>query len=177
MPDAFDQLRLPPTFDLPRDRVERAYLAQAAALHPDLSGLDEETALLRSAELNKARESLNAVPSRARLLLNRFAPNALIDKSLPPGFLMQVMEQREEIDTVTGAHTDTAGLAEERARLSRGVADQITAIDQRLADLFRQFQSQTMASADLASAVHRELNARRYFERMEEQLAGRSGID
>jgi hypothetical protein len=68
-------------------------------------------------------------------------------------------------------------LAEERARLSRGVAVQITAIDQRLADLFRQFQSQTMASADLASAVHRELNARRYFERMEEQLAGRSGID
>lgn len=177
MPDAFDQLQLPPTFDLPRDRVEKAYLAQAAALHPDLSGLDEETALLRSAELNKARESLNAVPSRARLLLNRFAPNAQIDKSLPPGFLMQVMEQREEIDAVTGAQDQNASSVEERTRLSHAVADQIAAIDHRLAGLFQQFQSQAMASGELASAAHRELNARRYFERMEEQLAGRSGID
>ena len=62
--DPFYLLGLQPVFDLDPSNVERAYLSRAAAIHPDLMGDDDDSAL-RSAALNKARAVIHNPERRA----------------------------------------------------------------------------------------------------------------
>lgn len=161
--DPFTLLGLPPAFDLEPCAVDRAYLARAAALHPDLAGDDPETAG-RAAALNRAREVLRDPERRAGALITRLGgPDKSQDKSLPDGFLVEMLEIREAIEEA-GRSRDPAELGRWRAWAAERRARHI----EEVAALFRA----AGPSPDEAArrAIRRELNAWRYAERLIEQL-------
>ncbi|MBN8597172.1 MAG: DnaJ domain-containing protein [Planctomycetes bacterium] len=162
-PDPFQILGLSPRFDLDESAIRRAYLARVSAIHPDLAGAEtaQPNGQDASAELNHAREILTNPETRATALLAVLGgPTKEADKSLPPGFLMDIMETREAIEA------SLAGDQSERARwLAWGIA-------QRQA-FTAQVRAQFAAAAhspDSLRQIRTTLNAWRYIERLIEQL-------
>jgi molecular chaperone HscB len=163
MPDPFDTLGLEPRFDLdPRD-IDRAYLIRSAALHPDRAGPGPETLNL-AAELNAAKRTLSDPESRADALLRRLGgPTREQERSLPPGFLMEIMEIRQQIEAASGP-----GAADQTAKWEAWA-------DDRRAELIRsitaQFASLTQRPDPGAlRSIRVELNVWRYIERLNEQF-------
>lgn len=162
-PDAFDLLGLPPAFDLDAGGVERAYLSRAAAIHPDLARGDPEAAR-SSAMLNDARRTLDNPERRADALLVRLGgPAAPRDKSLPPGFLAQMMEIREAIEEAITSG-DPAARADRLAWAEGRRAEHIRTVSAMFAALPHPPTPESLRS------VRVELNAWRYTERLIEQL-------
>lgn len=161
--DPFDALGLPPEFDLDAARIDRAYLARAAARHPDLA-MDDESAVADAARLNRARQELKDPESRAAALLKRLGgPDKSQDKSLPDGFLMEMMEIREEIEAAI-AGPDPG----QRERWRAWAGERREAHIRRVSSMFR--AAGPAPSPEALREVRRELNAWRYAERLIEQL-------
>ncbi|HEX2837751.1 MAG TPA: iron-sulfur cluster co-chaperone HscB C-terminal domain-containing protein [Phycisphaerales bacterium] len=154
MNDPFEILGLPKRFELsPRD-VERAYLARSAGMHPDAGG--EGTG---QAALNDARDVLLNTEARAEaLLLAMGGKGKSEDKSLPGGFLVEMMETREAMES---ASSDA-----ERLKWRDWAMEQRGAFERAVGELFR------LAEVDRTAlhSVRCQLNAWRYIERMIEQL-------
>lgn len=162
--DPFSTLGLPARFDLTPEDIRRAFLARSAALHPDRAGPDrtddEEDVLNAAADLNRARETLADPEKRAEALLATLGgPSKEADKSLPPAFLMQIMETREAMEAELAAGGTPARQKwrdwsrAERRRYAAEVGALFQATPPKLAD------------------IRRALNAWRYIERLAEQLA------
>ncbi|MBX3390056.1 MAG: DnaJ domain-containing protein [Phycisphaeraceae bacterium] len=158
----FEILGLPRTFDLDEGAIRRAYLARVAALHPDLA--EAEDAQAESAELNRARDVLVDPESRANLLLSLLGgPPKEADKSLPPAFLMEIMETREAIESSLASGDEA-----ERKRWSDwGLKERSKYVGQ----VKGQFAG-LGASPDPGALreLRKTLNAWRYIERLIEQL-------
>ncbi|MFN0010789.1 MAG: iron-sulfur cluster co-chaperone HscB C-terminal domain-containing protein [Phycisphaerales bacterium] len=104
---------------------------------------------------------------RANTLLCRLGgPAKEQDRSLPEGFLMEMMALRESID----AHLAAGDRSAVEAHLARAEESRGGHI-RRVGELFRTV-SAPGAPATLA-AIRRELNAWRYIERLIEQIAAR----
>lgn len=162
MPDPFQILGLPEQFDLDEADIRRAYLARVAAIHPDLFFGDESQG--ESAELNRARESLSNPETRANLLLAlRGGPSREADKSLPPAFLMEIMETREAIETAL----DSGNPSEREKWIKWGTEQRAQYID-RVRGQFAALGS--TPGADALKTIRITLNEWRYFERLLEQL-------
>lgn len=161
LPDPFSLLGLPAKFDLDARAVEAAYLQRAAAAHPDLANsLDAEDADAVSGQLNEARQVLLNAEQRANALLAlRGGPSKESEKSLPPGFLMEIMETREQIEEALAAR-DPARLQTWR----EWALAQRSAYSARVAALFRESTSHKLVE------IRTMLNAWRYIERLIEQL-------
>lgn len=158
-PDPFDILGLSPRWDLSGIDVERAYLRRVATVHPDL-GTDAGDADATS-QLNLAKAELLNPQRRAEVLLERLGgASAAQDKSLPKGFLAQVMTQREEIEESLASDTD--GLQRERWRAAAEL--------RRAAHLARLSELFAAGTIDALLAIRTELNAMRYTQRLIEQL-------
>lgn len=161
--DPFDTLSLPPVFGLDAARIERAALARLSQLHPDVNASDTADDLeVAAARINAARDALVFALSRAETLLRRMGgPAKEADKSLPPGFLMDIMEIREQVEAAVAS-----GDAAASAKWNAWALDQRRAMEARAADLF------TLAATDPAvlSQLRVHLNQWRYIERMIEQL-------
>jgi hypothetical protein len=102
--------------------------------------------------------------ARANLLLARLGgPSKEVSRELPDGFLMKMMEAREELEA---AATRRDGAAVERWRewAERERDGHIT----RVGELFKAFA--VAREGKVLSDVRRELNAWRYVERMVEQI-------
>lgn len=161
MDDPFALLGLPRRYGLDRAALEAAYLGRSAALHPDFADVGLED----SAALNEARETLQD-PERRALALWRLLGGVGDEKALPPGFLMRVMEWREELEAArasgdAGSLAAFERLAEERRREhQRAVAGLFEAVEAAGADV-----------SGLLGRIRLELNAWRYTERLLEQLA------
>ncbi len=169
MSDPFDILGLSRSFDLSIDAIERAYLAQSAQCHPDLIGDDDE-ASRRSAELNDAKAALANPESRANALLAVLGgPSKEQDRTLPNGFLLEMMETREEIeaDIASGSEAKRSTWKEWSARERERYTKTVSM-------LFKQTPVDT-------SEIRKQLNAWRYIERLIEQLTDttpeQSGIE
>lgn len=162
-PDAFDILGLAPRFDLTPGEIQRAYLALAAAAHPD-RGSDGGGEDGTSAKLNAAKQQVDDLEQRAALLLARLGgPSKEADRSLPNGFLMQMMEVRESVDAAQSSG--------DRAGVSKWLDWAEAARDGHLAAVGRAFAAlSTPPTTPELAAVRRELNAWRYIERMLEQI-------
>ncbi|MBC7771581.1 MAG: DnaJ domain-containing protein [Pyrinomonadaceae bacterium] len=174
--DAFDILGLSPRFDLPPGSLQSAYLALSAKLHPDTAAPDIE-AELQSAKLNEARRVLENPESRADLLLRRLGgPGKEQDKSLPHGFLAEMLEVREEIDAAIRSGDpdkiapwdDWAG--QRRKQHIAEVARLFSAVVAATANTEVAPGPDTHASPDLLKSIRAELNMWRYIERLVEQL-------
>ena len=165
MVDAFDVLGMEATFDLDTDALRRAWLKKSLSAHPDRAGGDEEAREV-SARLNEAKRTLEDEESRANALLARLGgPSKEAEKSLPDGFLMEIMELREGLESAQMAG-DPAGLAPHRERAERERAARVA----RVRDLF----SSELDDSTLR-AIRVELNAWRYLERMLEQIEAPAG--
>ncbi|HEX8878320.1 MAG TPA: iron-sulfur cluster co-chaperone HscB C-terminal domain-containing protein [Phycisphaerales bacterium] len=151
MLDPFAILSLPRRFDLADAAIRRAFLTKVQSAHPDAGG-DQDI----GATLTQARDTLLNPESRAdALLLLLGGPAKDADKSLPPGFLMEIMETREALDAAL-ASKDIAELERLKA----------------WATTERQNYIQTVAAAFAAGEtknLRTTLNAWRYIERMLEQ--------
>lgn len=165
--DPFHTLRLPPRFDLEPAAVERAYLARAAAIHPDLASTDPERqadAARRSATLNQARATLLDPERRAIALLDRLGgPSASQDRSLPDGFLMEMMEVRERIDEEIA---DEGGAA--RSRWEAWAGERRSEHEAAVGVMFATLHEP--ADPGVLAKIREQLNAWRYIERLGDQL-------
>ena len=157
-PDPFRALGLQPSFDLDRAAVERAYLARAAAAHPDLNQGEADD----SATLNDARKALLNSESRANALLAALGgPSPSEHKALPYGFLVEIMQTRLEIEQAA-EESDPEALARWKDWADDQRSDYINRISAAFAETDR-------SPASLA-AIRETLNAWRYIERLIEQL-------
>lgn len=105
------------------------------------------------AELNEAKRVLEDPERRANALLAKLGgPSKEEDRSLPEGFLMEMMEVREQMEEDGAAGR---GKWEEWAKERRGEA---------IEEVGAMFRERRLAE------VRRRLNAWRYIERMMEQL-------
>lgn len=167
MPNPFDLLGLRCTFDLDLNTLQAAYRSRAAALHPDrfTDPLQQAEAQLNAAALNDARAVLADDEQRANLVLALLGgPTKEQDRSLPDGFLADMMTIREEMDDAL-ARND----ADDRRRLEQWTRDRrqqhVGSVRSMLA-----LAAGEPADARRLAAIRQELNAWRYIERMQEHL-------
>ncbi len=160
--DPFAALNLAARFDLESAQIERAYLARVAGVHPDLGDQGDEAA----AKLNLARQTLLNPELRALALLalHGFTDQ---DKSLPNGFLMEIMDVRMELEEAFAE-----GNSEQIAHWQRWADDRRKEWIDTISGLFRRLAGP--GDAEILSEIKRSLNAWRYIERMIEQ-AGAAG--
>lgn len=188
-PDAFAVLGLTPRFDLDAAELRRAYLQRSAELHPDRaeSGATHPTAGgadgdvpgdvdLAAAELNQAKATLEDPEKRAVALLELLGGlSKEADRTLPAGFLMEMMETRQQIDAeLEGRRGEEREALLEKwdewadARRARHIA--------KVAELFREILPRGTPAASALKAIRMELNAWRYTERLLEQLHAGDGL-
>jgi len=163
--DPFSVLGLAPDFDVDAREVERAYLRRAAGAHPDVMGGDDDAAEALAGQLNEARAVLLDAERRANALLAlRGGAAKEVDKSLPAGFLMEMMRTREEIEDALGSK-DAARV---RAWREWALAQRAGYVE-RVSRLFREGGSHNLVE------VRKHLNAWRYVERLIEQMDAGAG--
>ena len=159
--DPFTALGLEPRFDLTDAEIEAAYLTRVASVHPDTAPAGTTPA--DPAALNDARAALLDAERRANALLAHLGgPGPSEDKSLPDGFLMEMMEVRGEIEDAI----DSGGDAE-RARWEAW-ADERRA--EFVHDVSARFAAADGSLPEPLAAIRTRLNAWRYIERLIEQL-------
>ncbi len=160
--DPFAILGFPLTFELDPSQIERAYLARVSGVHPDLGEGDEEGSEV-SAGLNLARVTLLNPESRATALLERLGYTSQ-DKSLPDGFLMEIMEVRMDLESAF-----TEGDSEQITRWQRWAEERRREWIKKIGGLFRKFGDTN--DKEVLGEIRRSLNAWRYIERMIEQAS------
>jgi molecular chaperone HscB len=115
MTDHFARLGLPRRFALDATELEREYLSRSRAAHPDyhLAGrtADLGASLELSAALNEAYAALRDPFARAEhLLALHGGPSAAEHKQVPPAFLAEMLEAREEVEAARGNEARTRAL-------------------------------------------------------------------
>jgi molecular chaperone HscB len=166
--DPFALLGLPRSFDVDPRALQSAYLKRSAALHPDRfrDPLAQAEAQREAAALNDARAILADDEQRANTLLALLGgPAKEQDKSLPDGFLIEMLEVRQDMEAAL-ASSD----ANERLRLERWARDRRAQHITAVRELFASISEPDAANAPRFAAIRQQLNAWRYIERMIEQL-------
>lgn len=187
MADPFDVLGIPARFDLSDRDLHRAWLTKSRSLHADAAPPDirspvraprdlrgapfaasvaptekpDADTLRAAAEVNRARAELADPVRRAEALLARLDPGAAPDKSLPDGFLMELLEAREGLEEATTAK-DHAGIR----RWHDWASDRGAEYFETTKRLF----SEHPANPDALKEIRRTLNAWRSLARMLEQM-------
>ena len=130
MSDHFTRLGLPRRFALDAAELERNYLARSRSVHPDyhLGGATADLAasLDLSAALNEAYNTLRDPFARANYLLGlEGGPSAAEQKQMPPAFLAEMLEAREQVEEARIANSPCGArlgeLHEEFARRYEGL--------------------------------------------------------
>jgi hypothetical protein len=161
-------LGLPQRFDLTADQIHVAHLTNVAAAHPDLAPPVEASSPAVDADpaasVNDAKRILENPESRANALLHILGgPSKESDRSLPPGFLTDILETREAVEAAIASGDQAAVL---HWRSWAGV--QREAYQVAILTLFRAL-APTPSPTQLA-VIRVQLNAWRYIERLIEQL-------
>src|SRR5215213_7932505 len=128
--DHFDRLGLPRRFLLDAGELERAYLAHSRAVHPDfhLAGASSEldASLELSAAVNEAYNTLRDPFTRAEhLLALEGGPSASEHKQMPPAFLAEMLEAREEIEQARGKPAESERLGNAFASRYDGLMSEV----------------------------------------------------
>jgi molecular chaperone HscB len=168
--DPFAVFGLPRQFELSRSQLQVAYLNRTARLHPDrfTEPIQQAEAAQESARINDARTLLADDEKRANALLRLLGgPSKEQDKSLPDGFLMEMMDVRQAMDQAMQSNDPV-----ERKRFEDWAQQQRDHHRQAVSRLFTQLQRHPSSSMpkELLSEIRLNLNAWRYIERMIEQL-------
>lgn len=138
--------------------IERAYLEAMSGAHPDRGGAGD------AERLNRARRTLLDAESRCNTLLHLIGgPGPSDDKSLPDGFLMEIMDTRMEIEEAIALGGDA-----DRDRWNDWAEDRRAEYAERVAALFDSAGDELPKSSGVE--IRKTLNAWRYIERLIEQL-------
>ncbi len=162
--DPFAILGLARTLALTSEQIQRAYLLRMASAHPDAGpdGDAADDAAIAAARLNAARRTLTHPERRAVALYTLLsldaghAPAPKSDAALPPGFLMDILSTREEIEAAVAARNQPE-IDRWRAWAMAQRADYLAAV------------AALLDARDFVNAKQ-QLNAWRYIERLIEQL-------
>jgi molecular chaperone HscB len=163
MLDHFARLGLPRRFSLDAAELERQYLAQTRAVHPDYHAggptADLAASLELSAALNEAYTTLRDPFRRAEYLLAlEGGPSASEQKQMPPAFLAEMLEAREQIEEAkAGGNTCLARIAELQSQFQ-------SQYDDLLADAGRCFENlgSGVDRAKEQAGIRSLLNAAKY---------------
>lgn len=163
MLDHFHRLGLPRRFAVDAGELERAYLARSRTVHPDYhlagSSADLNASLELSAAVNEAYNNLRDPFRRAEhLLALEGGPSAADHKQVPPAFLAEMLEAREEIENAKGN-------AAEIERLEHQFGEQLDELLGRVAALFDRLVAVPADAPDRANLlveIRSLLNAARY---------------
>ena len=161
--DHFHRLGLPRRFTVDAGELERAYLARSRAVHPDFhlagSSADLNASLELSAAVNEAYNTLRDPFARAEhLLALEGGPSAAEHKQVPPAFLAEMLDAREEIETARGKRPETE-------RLERAFSARFDGLMSDAAGLFEQLAvlpPEDAQRANLRIRVRGLLNAAKY---------------
>ena len=162
--DPFDVIGIEPTFDLDVDALKKTLRRRIASNHPDRASdpIAREEAVRLVARLNEARTLLEDDERRANLALIRLGgASASDDRSLPPTFLMEILEVREDMERALASND-----ADERARVQAWADNERARLHELVRSLFERLQG----GDDCASEIRLQLNVWRYIERMIDQL-------
>jgi len=170
MADPFDTLGVHPAFDLDLKELEQRYRDLSRVLHPDRHvggpASERRMALGRAVEVNEAWRILRDPLARAEALLGRGAVVPGARATADPGFLMEMMEQREELSE--------ARRSGDHARVLR-LAGEITAKrDAAMAKLSTHFREVGVASepSTASEGVARSLLGElRYYQRFLDEVS------
>jgi molecular chaperone HscB len=119
----FELFGLSPAFALDGEALERSYREIQARVHPDRfahAGDAERRASLQwTTRVNEAYRTLKSPVQRAKHLLELHGVDVAFETNtqMPPDFLMQQLELREQLETAT-ARKDVAALDDLRTSLS-----------------------------------------------------------
>ena len=163
MQDHFHRLGLARRFAVDAAELERVYLARSRAVHPDYhlagSSADLNASLELSAALNEAYNTLRDPFLRAEhLLALEGGPSAAEHKQVPPAFLAEMLEAREELEAAKGVPADTE-------RLERAFTDRLDGVLGEAAaqlDRLPAHATDSPERANLLVRVRGQLNAARY---------------
>lgn len=170
--DPFATLALAPRFDLDHARIQAAYLQAVGSAHPDASasagaassGGAGDPARPDPATINEARRILADPERRADALLRRLGgPPSAQERGLPEGFLMEVMEVRQQIEADLAADPAAA-----RSRWETWAEQRRAERQQAVAAMFQALADPP--APDALRDIRIQLNAWRYIERLIEQL-------
>src|SRR5579871_5622776 len=130
MNDHFQRLGLPRRFSINTAELERAYLALSRVVHPDYHVTSSEAELSASLELsallNEAYNILRDPFRRADYLLGlEGGPTASEHKQLPPNFLAEMLEAREEVEQARGNPAKVNELNADFSKRSQALVGQI----------------------------------------------------
>ena len=171
--DYFDRLGLPRRFVLDASELERVYLARSRAVHPDfhLAGpsADLGASLELSAAVNEAYNTLRDPFSRAEhLLALEGGPSTGEHKQMPPAFLAEMLEAREEIE-------QSRGKLAEVERLGKTFAVRFDALMTEIGGVFQKLEGLPPNSperANLRLRIRGLLNAAKYVRGLIRDLNG-----
>jgi len=167
--DPFGVLGIEPGFDVRPEVVERSWLRLAGELHPDRAA-DSDEAVAKLARINEARAVLLDAEQRANALLARLGGASKEgDRSLPDGFLAEMMEVRESAEE---ARTSGDQVAWDAFRTWADARRQAHVAS--VGSLFAQYGE--ASDERILKSIRMELNAWRYIERMLEQLDDSRGV-
>ncbi len=160
--DHFATLALPRGFDVDEALLERRLVDFGRDLHPDHvgrvgEGCQRAFAVLAAAQVNEAYGVLRDPYRRGEYLLRlEGGRTATEDKSVPAGFLDEMLEEREELEQALSG--GDAELARTRGRFERKIAD----LAAELARGFAALPSDGERAAAL-DRLRRTLNVMAYF--------------
>jgi molecular chaperone HscB len=163
--DPFSMFGLPVSFAVDAAALEKAFLARARAAHPDFHASDaatQEKAVEETSRLNEAYAILKTPIRRAEYLLDRLGgPSGAEVRDMPPEFLMEIMDIREEIEEVrsAGGLESDCGRALE-AKLTNDLGDVYEEMETRFASAL----AAETPDADVLLGLRRSINVARYLE-------------
>lgn len=159
--DPFDLLGITPDFPVDEVRLRQAWLKVTATNHPDRAD-DPEAAQRTLSAANQAFRTLSDPEKAANALLTRLggaSPDQA--RALPDGFLMEMLEIRDELEEAKGSK-DPGKIA----KLEAWADEQRGMWIQRVTEHFAAHRE----ADDRRDAIRESLNAWRYIERLIEQL-------
>ena len=132
----FELFGLPPVFSLDQEMLEKAYRDIQSQVHPDRfahAGDAERRASLQwTTRVNEAYRTLKSPVQRGKHLLELHGVDVAFETNtaMPPEFLMQQMELREQLEEARDAKALDAlreGLRQDRKSLEREIVETIDA--------------------------------------------------
>eukprot|EP00512_Aurantiochytrium_limacinum_P003500 CAMPEP_0171497140 /NCGR_PEP_ID=MMETSP0958-20121227/7100_1 /TAXON_ID=87120 /ORGANISM="Aurantiochytrium limacinum, Strain ATCCMYA-1381" /LENGTH=262 /DNA_ID=CAMNT_0012031337 /DNA_START=234 /DNA_END=1022 /DNA_ORIENTATION=- len=160
----FEVFKLPESFDIDVDNLERQFWSLQKKLHPDRFGYRHEKEQEHSAEyssrVNNAYKVLKSPLNRAVYMLERRGIDALSEggtSNVDPELLMKVMEMREELHSTNSP--------EVLSRLEEGARADVSEFSHQISDAFARddMNAATQAAIELryAEKLCEEIEAKR----------------
>jgi molecular chaperone HscB len=161
MSDHFTRLGVPRRFAIDAAELERHYLARSRAVHPDYHAggptADLAASLELSAALNEAYSTLRDPFSRAEYLLTlEGGPSAADQKQMPPAFLAEMLEAREQVEEAKAGNNAC------ESRLAELLSEFQSRYDELLATVGEHFGQPGADRTKWLGEIRSQLNAAKY---------------